>query len=162
MHTQRTFFSNKIIQSFLLLLLCFSLAACGAKTSSKKSSTKGYAISKTAQSQIGKYYKFGGASPKTGFDCSGLIMWSYNKHGIKVPRTTKDQARVGKKISSKKVQPGDIVVFKSKYTSSGYHTGIYIGNNKFVHSPKTGAKIRIESFNSYWKPKISSFRRVTN
>ncbi len=145
----------------LLLLLCFFLGACGTKTTvSKKGAIKGYAVSKTAQSQIGKEYRFGGSSPKTGFDCSGLIQWAYKKHGIKVPRVTKDQAKAGKKIPSSKAKPGDIVVFRSKDTSSGYHTAIYIGNNKFVHSPKTGAKIRVESLNSYWKPKLSSVRRI--
>ncbi len=162
MHRERRKISSKFLMAILILLSCFALTACGAKTSTKGSTAKGNAISKTAQSQIGKYYKFGGTSPKTGFDCSGLIMWSYNKHGISMPRNTKQQATVGKKVTSKKAKPGDIVVFRSKYTSSGYHTGIYIGNNKFVHSPKTGSKIRIESFNSYWKPKISSFRRVVN
>ncbi len=150
----------KSFNIFLILALCLFLAACGAKTTSKKGMAKGYAISKTAQSQIGKYYRFGGTSPKTGFDCSGLIMWAYEKHGIKVPRVTKDQARAGKKVHSSKAKPGDIVVFKSSATSSGYHTAMYIGNNKFVHSPKTGAKIRVESLNSYWKPKVSSVRRI--
>ncbi len=151
---------QKISSLALLIFLCLFLGACGTKTYSKKDKAKGYAISKTAQSQIGKYYRFGGTTPKTGFDCSGLIMWAYDKHGIKVPRTTKDQVKAGKKVHSSKALPGDIVVFKSKHTSSGYHTAMYIGDNKFVHSPRTGAKVRIESFNTYWKPKLHSVRRV--
>ncbi len=144
----------------VLLFSCFFLGACGSKNYSQKSSGKGYAVSKTAQTQIGKYYRFGGTSPKTGFDCSGLIMWAYDKHGIDVPRNTKAQATVGKKVHSSKARPGDIVVFRSKSTSSGYHTALYIGDNKFVHSPKTGAKVRIESLNTYWKPRLYSVRRV--
>ncbi len=151
----------KFFNIAILLMLCLFLAACGSKsTTSQKGLMKGNAISKTAQSQIGKKYTFGGTTPSKGFDCSGLIQWAYKKHGIKVPRVTEDQAKAGKKVASKKAKPGDIVVFRSKYTSSGYHTGIYIGNNKFVHSPKSGAKVRIESFNSYWKPKVASIRRI--
>ncbi len=151
----------KFFNILILLILCLFLAACGTKTTtSKKGIHKGYAISKTAQSQIGKKYTFGGATPSKGFDCSGLIQWAYKKHGIKVPRVTKDQAKTGKKVPSSRAKPGDIVVFRSKYTSSGYHTGIYIGNDKFVHSPKSGAKVRIESLNSYWKPKVASVRRI--
>ncbi len=161
MQNQKNSTQWKFFNIFLMLILCLFLAACGTKNvSSKKGSAKGYAISKTAQSQIGKKYTFGGTTPQKGFDCSGLIQWAYKKHGIKVPRVTKDQAKAGKRVHSSKAKPGDIVVFRSKYTSSGYHTALYIGNDKFVHSPKSGAKVRVESFNSYWKPKIASVRRI--
>ncbi len=147
----------------IILCTCFFLSACGSKKSSPKvavSSNKGQAISKTAQSQLGKYYRFGGTSPKTGFDCSGLIQWAYKQHGVKVPRQTVAQAKTGKRIKSSKARPGDIIVFKSRNSGTGLHTGIYVGDNKFIHSPRKGAKIRIESLNKYWKPKLISVRRI--
>ena len=160
-----TFNTPKYLTIFLIIVLSFLLTACGSKGFKSKysrySKTKGYAVAKTAQSQIGRYYRYGGSSPKTGFDCSGLIMWAYKKHGITVPRVTSGQAKTGYKVSYKKARPGDIVVFRSSGTSSGYHTAMHVGNNKFVHSPRTGAKVRIESLNStYWKPRLHSIRRV--
>ncbi len=151
---------------FLLIILfvcALLLNACGSKSTSSGKFTTGQKVAKTAHSQIGKKYRYGGESPKTGFDCSGLIWWAYSEHGIKVPRVTSDQADAGKSVSSKRAKPGDIVVFKPSHSSSALHTGLYLGNNKFIHSPRTGAEIRIESIdNSYWKPKLRSVRRVIN
>ncbi len=154
---QRTF-----LWAILLLCTCFFLGACGSKKvdSPNVAVSKGVAITKTAKSQLGKYYKFGGTSPKTGFDCSGLIQWAYKQHGVKVPRQTVAQAKAGKRIKSTKARPGDIIVFKTRGSGTGLHTGIYVGDNKFIHSPRTGAKVRIESLNKYWKPKLVSVRRV--
>ncbi len=145
----------------ILLLLCLLLNGCGSKTSSNHS--LGQKVAKTAHSQMGKDYVFGGSSPKNGFDCSGLIWWAYKEHGVTVPRVTKDQAQAGKSVSSTKARPGDIVVFKPSRNSSALHTGLYLGANKFIHSPRSGAEIRIESIdNSYWKPKLKTVRRVIN
>ncbi len=156
------FFNNKLLFNIpMLFVICFFLGACGSKSSGNF--TVGQKVAKTAHSQIGKDYVFGGASPQKGFDCSGLIWWAYKEHGITVPRVTKDQATTGKKISSSNAKPGDIVVFKPSHSSSALHTGLYLGANKFIHSPRTGAEIRIESINnSYWKPKLKSVRRVIN
>ncbi len=148
----------------ILLLSTFLLNACGTKsTKSGSKYTTGQKVAKTAHTQIGKKYVFGGESPQKGFDCSGLIWWAYKKHGISVPRVTTDQAKAGQSISSSKAKPGDIVVFKTSSSGTGLHTGIYLGDNKFIHSPRTGANVRIESIaNSYWKPKLRAVRRVTN
>ncbi len=155
--------NNTFFMASLVLCTCFFLGACGSKDTSPKvavSSGKGIAITKTAKTQLGKKYRFGGTSPKTGFDCSGLIQWAYKQHGVKVPRQTIAQAKVGKRVKSSKARPGDIIVFKTRSSGTGLHTGIYVGNNKFIHSPRTGAKIRIETLNKYWKPKLVSVRRV--
>ncbi len=154
------YFSSPLIL-LLVFMFTFFLSACGSKSSS--SYTTGQKVVKTAHSQIGKQYVFGGSSPTKGFDCSGLIWWAYKEHGIKVPRVTADQASTGKSISSHKAKAGDIVVFKPSKVSDALHTGLYLGANKFIHSPRTGAEIRIESIdNSYWKPKLKSVRRVVN
>lgn len=115
-------------------------------------------IVRTAQEQIGKRYKFGGSSPSAGFDCSGLIWWSFRKHGVKIPRTTSDQAKMGKKVSNP--QPGDILVFRISRGGSGLHTGLYAGNGQFVHSPSSGKRVTMEDLaNSYWRPKLIAIRR---
>ncbi len=157
-------YKKHLLRGCFLLCLLFTLlfSGCGTKAyHSGKKYTTGQKVAKTAHTQIGKKYTFGGESPQSGFDCSGLIWWAYKKHGISVPRVTQDQAKTGHSVKSSRAKPGDIVVFKSASTSSGLHTGIYLGSNKFIHSPRTGANIRIESLdNSYWQPKLKTVRRI--
>ncbi len=147
-----------------LLLCSLLLSACGTKSKySGKNLNTGQKVAKTAHTQIGKKYVFGGESPQRGFDCSGLIWWAYGKHGISVPRVTTDQAKTGQSVPSTRAKPGDIVVFRTSSSGTGLHTGIYLGADKFIHSPRTGAHIRIESIkSSYWKPKLTAVRRVVN
>lgn len=150
------------------LFLCLSLAllyGCGkqsvrsAPQAQRSYTSTGAAIAKTAMSQIGRPYVSGGTSPARGFDCSGLVFWSYKKHGIKVPRISRDQASAGSKVSRNNLRSGDIVVFRIPRT--GYHTGIYVGQSKFVHSPRPRAKVRVESLNTaYWNRYYVGGRRL--
>ena len=110
---------------------------------------------------MGKNYRSGGASPQKGFDCSGLIWWVYNKNGVKVPRITVDQARIGQSVPREQVRPGDIVVFRTSASPRGLHTGIYAGGNSFIHSPRRGEKVRMENMDiPYWRSRLVSVRRV--
>lgn len=148
----------------LLVLLCLLAEGCGkARVGGSDGVTRpknGSAVVATAKSQIGRPYKYGGTEPKTGFDCSGLILWTYKQHGVKVPRQAKEQAHHGKVIKKSQLQPGDIVVFRIS-GRSGYHTGLYSGKGKFVHSPSSGKKIREDNMNdAYWKRRYVSGRRV--
>lgn len=145
------------------LVLALGLAGCGLKGmgSEPSASPKGKDVVKTAYTQMGKRYRLGGDSPRKGFDCSGLIWWVYQKNGIKVPRITTDQARAGVSVPKSKAAPGDIVVFRTSSAPRGLHTGIYAGNDTFIHSPRRGEKVRMESMEvPYWKNKLSSVRRV--
>ena len=100
----------------------------------------------TAKSAIGIPYRFGGSSPDTGFDCSGLVAWSYEQMGVRLPRLAKDQLYSGSKVLAKsELQAGDIVVFKGTNSPSGWHSGIYAGNGNFVHSPRTGKHVTVSS-----------------
>lgn len=144
-------------------LLTLSLAGCGLKGlgGTPPPSAKASQVVKTAYSQMGKKYRLGGDSPRKGFDCSGLIWWAYKKHGITVPRITTDQARAGSSIPKSRAAPGDIVVFRTSSAPRGLHTGIYAGGNSFIHSPRRGEKVRMESMEvPYWKNKLTSVRRV--
>ncbi len=156
--------SRKInVLLFLVILLSLSMLGCaGKKPKAQFSDAKGTEIVATARTQLGKYYRSGGESPKTGFDCSGLIQWAYKVNGVKVPRVTTAQAKTGKRVKKSQARPGDILVFRSSRARTGLHTGIYVGNNKFIHSPRTGAKVRIEEINKYWKPRLRSVRRVVS
>ncbi|MCD7984790.1 MAG: C40 family peptidase [Desulfovibrio sp.] len=115
----------------------------------------------TAYSQMGKKYRLGGASPQKGFDCSGLIWWAYRQNGLNVPRITVDQARAGQSVPKNLARPGDIVVFRTGQSPRGLHTGIYAGGDSFIHSPRRGERVRMESMNiPYWRSKLISVRRV--
>ena len=148
----------------LLVLLCLLAQGCGKTTLGSwgggSGGKSGSAVVATAKTQIGKPYKYGGSTPSTGFDCSGLIQWSYKQHGISVPRQAKDQAASGKAVKKSQLQPGDIVVFRIS-ARSGIHTGIYSGKGNFVHSPSSGKRIREDNINTdYWKRRYVSARRI--
>lgn len=145
----------------LVLCLCLLVSAgCslpkdhGGKAGARAS---GAAICKTALSTVGTRYTYGGATPAKGFDCSGLVSWTYAKHGVAVPRTAREQSAMGRAVSKGNLRPGDLVVFK---TRSGLHTGIYTGKGRFVHSPRSGTTVREEAIDSkYWRGRFVAGRR---
>lgn len=150
----------------LLAFLCLAVGGCGKSkirgldTASPSGVKSGKAVAATAKAQIGRPYKYGGSTPSMGFDCSGLILWSYKQHGVSVPRQARDQARYGKVVKQSQLQPGDIVVFRIS-SRSGYHTGIYSDKGMFVHSPSSGKKVREDNMtDEYWKRRYVSARRV--
>lgn len=160
---------SPLFRCLTLLILGTSLlllAACGKQTyrptygPQSGISASGAAIAATAKSQLGRPYVSGGSSPSRGFDCSGLVYWACARNGIDVPRISRDQASVGQRIPRSSLRPGDIVVFR--IPRSGYHTGIYVGQNSFIHSPKPRARVRIESLSvKYWDRYYVTARRVT-
>ncbi|MDR2503980.1 MAG: C40 family peptidase [Deltaproteobacteria bacterium] len=118
----------------------------------------GTSVVRVARSQTGVPYRSGGTTPQRGFDCSGLIYWVYQQHGVSVPRVAKSQALFGDRVNAGALRPGDIVAFR---VNGDYHTGIYSGNGKFIHSPKPGSKVREESINTnYWSDRFVGGRRV--
>ena len=100
-------------------------------------------ILKTAFSQVGLPYKFGGASPGTGFDCSGFVGWVYGQNGIKLPRSSPEMLSQGEAVARQKLVPGDLVFFGRKKRIT--HVGIYTGNNRYIHSPRRGKVIQESS-----------------
>ena len=104
------------------------------------------------KSQLGKKYCYGGSSPSTGFDCSGLMQWGFKQGGVSIGRTTYDQARNGVGVSVKNAQPGDLLLYSDKS-----HVGMYIGNGQWIESPNSRSVVRIT--NVPWS-KIGIARRV--
>jgi hypothetical protein len=100
-------------------------------------------ILKTAFSQVGLPYKFGGTSPKTGFDCSGFVGWVYGQNGVKLPRSSPEMISQGEAVARHKLAPGDLVFFGRKKRVT--HVGIYTGNNRYIHSPSRGKSIQESS-----------------
>jgi cell wall-associated NlpC family hydrolase len=110
---------------------------------------------------LGVDYKYGGKSPVTGFDCSGLVAHVYREAwGIQLPPNALGQSQVGKPIGLAELQAGDLVFYdtlKRPYS----HVGIYMGDGKFVHAPKSGAQVRVESVKSaYWAQRFNGARRI--
>ena len=144
------------------LILSIGCAPRRVATGTPAKTSSGTGVARTAATQIGRPYRSGGASPQRGFDCSGLVYWAYGQHNVQVPRATTGQAKAGKSISRSGLMPGDIVVFKEPSGPNQLHTGIYTGNNNFVHSPNSRSSVRIDSLNtSHWRKAFVSGRRVS-
>lgn len=153
------------INRLCALCLALMLTGCGffasKPTIEPPDSVRTHKLVKTAYAQMGKRYRSGGCSPRQGFDCSGLVWWAYRQNGIKVPRITADQARTGRKVSKKAARPGDILVFRTGRSPRGLHTGIYAGEEKFIHSPSSGKTVCLERLSHpYWGDRLIAIRRV--
>ena len=110
--------------------------------------------------QVGRPYRWGGSSPREGFDCSGLVQHVYREAlGIELPRTSRQMGQRGSWIALKDLAPGDLVFFQTgRHPNS--HVGVYIGNHRFVHAPSSGSLVRVESINRrYWLTRFNGGRR---
>jgi cell wall-associated NlpC family hydrolase len=108
---------------------------------------------------VGRPYRYGGSSPATGFDCSGLVQYSYAKAGRKLPRSTEDQRVSSERIRASDVRRGDLIFFDQEGKKHG-HVGIYIGNGEFVHAPSSGKRVRRDRLDTpYWSRHITEVRR---
>ncbi|MDB5892654.1 MAG: hydrolase [Rhodoferax sp.] len=111
---------------------------------------------------LGVPYKFGGNSAETGFDCSGFVRAMYEQTvGLVLPRRAKEQAAATDRIDKNDLQPGDLVFFNTMRRAFS-HVGIYVGDGKFIHAPRSGSEVRVEDMRaSYWQRRFDGARRVT-
>lgn len=116
--------------------------------------SSGDAIS-TAKQFLGRPYVWGGSNPSTGFDCSGLVQWSYKQAGVSLPRTASQQYLATQRISASEARVGDLVFFS--YGSGVAHVGIYLGNNTMIDAQNNG--IVIESLD-WWNQYLVGFGRI--
>lgn len=114
-----------------------------------------------ALSFIGVRYKWGGTSPESGFDCSGLIRYVYAQvTGQALPYNAQELSRVGETVDRTELQPGDLVFFNTLRKPFS-HVGIYLGNARFVHAPSRGGHVEIvEMKNRYWQNRYNGARRL--
>lgn len=115
----------------------------------------------TALKFLGVKYRSGGNGPNQGFDCSGLVAYAAEKSlGLKLPRMASEQATQGVAVQRNELRRGDLVFFNTLGRRFS-HVGIYLGNQKFVHAPRTGASIRVESMDiAYWRKRYNGARRL--
>ncbi|MGQ0510590.1 MAG: C40 family peptidase [Betaproteobacteria bacterium] len=110
---------------------------------------------------LGIDYTPGGNSPATGFDCSGLVAHVFREaYGIRLPQNARAQSEAGTPVPQEDLQAGDLVFYNTLKRPFS-HVGIYIGEGRFVHAPKSGAKVRVESIRSlYWTQRFNGARRI--
>lgn len=125
-------------------------------------STKASDLVVHAMGFLGVPYRLGGSSIDTGFDCSGFVKAVYEQTlGLVLPRRADQQAAATENIDKKDLQPGDLVFFNTLHRAFS-HVGIYVGNNRFIHSPRPGAEVRVESMaGAYWDRRFDGARRVS-
>jgi cell wall-associated NlpC family hydrolase len=98
-------------------------------------------IADLALAMVGVPYRYGGAHPSEGFDCSGLVYYTYTSNGQAVPRTSRGQFDIAHKITLAQAAEGDLVFFRDQEKLS--HVGIYLGDGRFVHAPSSGGSVRV-------------------
>ncbi|MGZ5269930.1 MAG: C40 family peptidase [Ramlibacter sp.] len=109
---------------------------------------------------VGTPYRYGGNTPETGFDCSGLIGYVYSRSaGISTPRTVAQISRWGQSVGASDLRAGDLVIFGTDGSPS--HAAIHAGESRFVHAPSTGGTVRLNRINErYWKARLLDYRRA--
>lgn len=111
---------------------------------------------------LGMPYRYGGRSPETGFDCSGLVAYIFERAwGVALPGNARTQATLGKPIRKlRELQPGDLVFYNTRNRPYS-HVGIYVGDGRFIHAPRPGQRVRAESIETpYWRSRFNGARRL--
>jgi cell wall-associated NlpC family hydrolase len=165
----------QIIGLFLILFVSAYLGGCASVTPSPEdeepsmppphvapiSAELGREVVLQAMGTLGVRYALGGDSPDAGFDCSGLVTYSFLRAAQQeLPRTTADLSHTGYRIDPRELRAGDLVFFNTLRRPHS-HVGIYVGGQRFIHAPTTGGVVRIDSMQGgYWLRRFDGARRV--
>lgn len=124
----------------------------------------GDAATRLARTYLGRPYRWGGAEPDGGFDCSGLVQWVYARQLIALPRTAQAQYDATERIATAALRPGDLLFFAATYPDPNdrvTHVGIYIGDGQMLHAPREGDVVKIvPTFTEYWSAHYAGAGRV--
>ena len=152
------------MQSMPLVLLVLLLGACATPARVPQQASGGAAneVALYALSLADTPYRYGGNLSESGFDCSGFVQYVYrNTLGIQLPRTSAEMSRTGEPLDASQLRPGDLVFFNTRQRPFS-HVGIYVGEQRFVHSPSSGKAIMVVSMREkYWHSRYDGARRVT-
>lgn len=120
------------------------------------SPTRGERAVKLALGVVGTPYRWGGESPATGFDCSGLVRWAYGRVGVDLPHNSYALYSEGRRVSESRIEPGDVLFFEGLG-----HVGLYVGNGRMVHSPETGRSVEVVRLAAtHYRARLVGVRRV--
>jgi cell wall-associated NlpC family hydrolase len=149
----------RTIQSTLAAFGLVLLALGGCSSAPKQpAADAGASAARHALEMQGKPYRYGGNSPR-GFDCSGLVQYSYARASMHLPRSTEDQWASSRAVPRKEIRPGDLLFFHEEGKRNS-HVAIYVGNNRFVHAPSSGKQVTTASLNDrYWSQHFAGARR---
>ncbi|HHV65680.1 MAG TPA: C40 family peptidase [Peptococcaceae bacterium] len=128
-------------------------------TPQSNAGSKASALVNTAKQYLGVKYLWGGTTPDKGFDCSGYVKYVYEKHGITLPRVSRDQYNTGTAVAFANLQMADLVFFSFDGDKVTDHVGIYIGNGQFIHASSSKG-VTISSFSSYWQSRYLGAKRI--
>jgi cell wall-associated NlpC family hydrolase len=148
------------------LSVTLMLAACASTPPSASSPVQGRAsdeqaaqAAQAAQAMLGKPYRYGGNTPQ-GFDCSGLVNYSYARTGLTLARDTRGLREETSLVRSHELRPGDLVFFNQEGKKLS-HVGIYLGDGAFVHAPSSGGRVRTDRLDAdYWNDHFVEARRI--
>ena len=150
---------------FVILLSIILLGACATPSRTPELAYGGRMndVALYALSLADTPYRFGGNSSGNGFDCSGFVQHVYlNTLGIKLPRTSAEMSQVGGALDASQLHPGDLVFFNTRQQPFS-HVGIYVGEERFVHSPSSGKAIMVADMREkYWRNRYNGARRITS
>jgi cell wall-associated NlpC family hydrolase len=169
-----------VVLPAVLMIFAMLLSACGGKQQVRPAPPAGAtqrhwpqvrpadpgsanAVLMRAIGLVGTPYTYGGNTPASGFDCSGLVAYVYRDMlDLRLPRTSRELAAIqGPRIAPEKLAAADLVFFGSKGSVS--HVGIYVGEGRFVHAPSTGGTVRLDTLDGpYWRDHYSGAKRVLN
>lgn len=150
--------SARLPRVLFLVPILYVLAACGHAPAENPSEMTGNRAANLALAMVGKPYRYGGNTP-AGFDCSGLVQYSYGRSGVNLPHGTDELRRATRPISRGKLQRGDLLFFTQEGRKSS-HVALYIGDSRFVHAPSSGKKVYVAGFDdSYWQRHFTEARR---
>lgn len=146
---------------FAYLALACLLCASPAYGASDAARTLDEGPAAEALRAIGIRYQHGGRSPRTGFDCSGLVGHAFERAwGLALPRKSEELSAVGSPIQPSELQPGDLVFYNTRRRPYS-HVGIYVGEGRFIHAPRPGQSVRMESIAApYWRARFNGARRL--
>jgi cell wall-associated NlpC family hydrolase len=149
----------RINQLSLAAFGLFLLALDGCSSAPKQAEADvGTSAARHALEMRGKPYRPGGDSPR-GFDCSGLVQYSYAQVNLRLPRTTEAQWASSRAVARKEIRPGDLLFFHQEGKRNS-HVAIYVGNNRFVHAPSSGKQVSTASLGDrYWSQHFAGARR---
>ena len=162
---------RKVLRALLLsTALAFSANAVVAAEPARKAEEPSFLERYTNAAQdvilqglklVGVRYRLGGNDEDSGLDCSGFVRLVFKDSiGTSLPRTAREMSEVGQRIDTSQLKPGDLVFFNSMRRTFS-HVGIYLGDNHFMHAPRTGAEVRVESMeSSYWVQRYNGARRI--
>jgi murein DD-endopeptidase len=137
----------------MIIIMGTGLIFTGNKTEAASYHVKAVTV---AKSNLGVHYVWGGITPR-GFDCSGLVKYSYSKVGKTLPRTAADMYKKGTRVTS--LQTGDLMFFAPNRASKPTHVAIYVGNGQMIHSASRGVSYSYTN-NIYWKPQYIGAKRI--